>query len=352
MWTRFSSARDGRQQDRAERLPLLRREVEQERRVADHPVFWSTRPIGRNKLGEVNPRRLALFRAREGYLRTEAAGFACDGAGRDLAARYGDTVIELSPERRRIEINRTRCIDEADGRREHLRLGRQRFRIADLPFVLGREAVEHLDAGLLARSCRRERRHDIREHLVAVRRTERGDRAPRPHKGETELAEGLLGLARVRAVQHRGVAIEFGVRNPNGLQGGSDAVLIGVRDDDVVAELGEGDQRRARGVLGASDDRSALAQDLPDSRDGRTVAVSVGVVVAEVDLRSQLAERFDQGDEPLGRRVVDDDHASAFDRPSRVDLGGEGCTLLRLEGLRKNDVLEADHFDLLATMWH
>ncbi len=66
-------------------------------------------------------------------------------------------------------------------------------------------------------------------------------------------------------------------------------------------------------------------------------------MVAEVNLRSQLAERFDQGNEPLGRRMVDDDHPLAGDRHDVVDFGGEGLTILRLERLAQDDVPELDH---------
>lgn len=96
-------------------------------------------------------------------------------------------------------------------------------------------------------------------------------------------------------------------------------------------------------MLDTSHDHRAVAEDLSAPRYGRAVAVGVGVVVAEVNLRSQLVERLDQGDEPLGRGVVDDDHPTAGDRRSHVDLGGEGRTLLRPERLRQDDILELYH---------
>lgn len=211
MWTRPPLTRDGRQQNQAERLPLLRGEVEEERGVADHPVLRPAGPVGGDEGGEVETCLLALLRAREGDLRAEAAGLPGDGAGGNLADAYRHAAIELGRQGRRVELSCGRGVHEPDGRSDELRRCRQRLRARDLPFVFNRHTAKLLGARSLAGSCSRESGDHVVEHLVAVTVAEHGDRAPCPHKGVTEWAQCLLGLARVRAVQHRGVAVELGV---------------------------------------------------------------------------------------------------------------------------------------------
>ncbi len=92
-------------------------------------------------------------------------------------------------------------------------------------------------------------------------------------------------------------------------------------------------------MLGPRGVDRAIPEDLVDPRDGRPVAVGIGVVVTKVNLRSRLDQSLDQGHEALGRGVIDDDHSTASDtgRESTHDRRSGRDTLGGLEGLAENE---------------
>lgn len=332
-------------EDQPELLPPLRREVEEKRRVTDHAVVRTPFPVRRDEGGEIHS-RFAGLRARQADLGAEDLG---DRTGRYDPGRNEHASVHRGRQRRRVELGTSWHRDDPETREGFRRRGRQRPRAGDFPLVLDREAVERVEAGRVSLRGRRKHSGDRGHHHVAVRRSERRDGSPRPNQRKAEGAERHLGLVGMRAVEDGGVRVEFGVCHPDCLQGGGEAVLICVGEDDVPAELPQTDQRRARGVLGASRNDRTIAEQCPASRDDTAVAVGVGVVIAERNFRSEADQPLEQGQKSLRRGMVNHDHSPAGETSAgRRNNGGDNLRcLLRFECLRQHDRagfdFETDH---------
>ena len=125
-----------------ELAPPLLREVEEEGGVRYHPRLRSAGPVRGDQFGEVEPRRLARFRAGEGNLAAVAAGLPSDRAGAHAPTRGQHPSVKLIRQRGRIELDAHGDFEEPEPREGLRRGGGQRFRAGDLPLVLGRQAVE------------------------------------------------------------------------------------------------------------------------------------------------------------------------------------------------------------------
>ncbi len=199
-----------------------------------------------------------------------------------------DRLLEISPSRR------------VTGRRRH-------------------EALEELLLGVLA---------DLRLRLVEGRESrERLD--GRPPEGGQRLHR-LLGAN----VEHLSVVLHSLVRDPTGLHGRDETVVVGISDDHLdVRELPELDQGRAAGSCLAIDDLGVVAQDLLNRHGGLGVAPFALVVVADRYVDTPLNQRLDGRGEVGGHARVHEQHASGADRDDFEDRGG----LRRREEFRKND---------------